>query len=286
MAEALGGQAGRVTGPLVVGLDLGGTSINAVVMTGDGRFLSDALCEVPSRVLDGPAAASAAMVEALEKAVSQAGVVPADVAAIGLGTPGPASPTGVLSSRGSTNFSAVEWHGFDIRAAAEAALHRPVWYSNDGNAAALYAHVRHFGAASPQRSSVSAVVGTGLGGGVVIDGRIVAGAVGMAGEFGHVLLPLDGVLEPWQETPACNCGNLGDAESVASLTAITNHLLPSWLARQPDHPLAGQDRRAAGPSRATSWPSRCSGSRRGRSAGCSPSCRTCSTRMPTSSAEG
>ena len=226
----------------VVGLDLGGTAINAVVMdTVSGRFLSDDLCEVPSRVLEGPEATQQALRDVFAKANELAGVDAEDVACVGLATPGPASATGVLSSRGSTNFSALEWHGFDIRAAAEAALGRPVWYSNDGNAAALYGHLRHFGEESFRRSSVTAVVGTGLGGGVVIDGRIVTGAAGMAGELGHILIPLDDVLEPWQSTPVCNCGNAGDAESVASLTAITKHLLPDWLRQHPEHPLAGRD---------------------------------------------
>jgi predicted NBD/HSP70 family sugar kinase len=114
----------------------------------------------------------------------------------------------------------------------------PVVYNNDGNAAALYAHHEHFGADSLRRSSVSAIVGTGLGGGVVERGQVVRGAAGMAGELGHIQIPLDGLLEPGQPPPLCNCGNVGDAESVASLTGIVKNLLPYWLSREPDHPLA------------------------------------------------
>src|SRR5439155_27182725 len=91
-----------------------------------------------------------------------------------------------------------------------------------------------------ERSSVAAIVGTGLGGGVVEAGRIVRGASGMAGELGHVHIPLDGLLEPDQPVPECNCGFSGDAESVASLTGIGKNLLPYWLGRFPDHELAGQ----------------------------------------------
>ncbi len=111
-------------------------------------------------------------------------------------------------------------------------------YSNDGNAAALYAHHVFFGAEADKRSSVSAVVGTGLGGGLVDAGRVIRGAAGMAGELGHVHVPLEGLLEPRQEPPTCNCGFSGDAESIASLTAIELHLLPYWLTRYPDHELA------------------------------------------------
>jgi predicted NBD/HSP70 family sugar kinase len=143
----------------------------------------------------------------------------------------------VISSRGATNFSQPEWHGYDIRGAAESLLGLPVIYNNDANAAALYAHEHLFGVDSPHRSSVSAIVGTGLGGGVVEHGHIVRGASGMAGEFGHVQIPLDGVLEPDQPVPRCNCGQAGDLESVASLTAIERNLLPYWLGRYPGHPL-------------------------------------------------
>ena len=81
-------------------------------------------------------------------------------------------------------------------------------------------------------------MGTGLGGGVVEAGRVVHGAAGMAGEFGHVWIPMEGLLGPGQPVPACNCGLYGDAESVASLTGIEKNLLPHWLTRFPDHELA------------------------------------------------
>ena len=111
-------------------------------------------------------------------------------------------------------------------------------YNNDGNAAALYAHERHFGDDASRRSSVSAIVGTGLGGGVIEAGRVIRGAAGMAGELGHVQIPMDGLLVPGQPVPRCNCGFVADLESVASLSGIANNLLPFWLTRYPDHPLA------------------------------------------------
>jgi predicted NBD/HSP70 family sugar kinase len=94
---------------------------------------------------------------------------------------------------------------------------------------------------------VSAIVGTGLGGGVVEAGRVVQGAAGMAGELGHVQIPLRGLIAEDQPLPACNCGFVGDAESVASLTGIERNLLPYWLPRYPDHELnrAGSMRAAA-----------------------------------------
>jgi predicted NBD/HSP70 family sugar kinase len=160
------------------------------------------------------------------------------VRAVGLDTPGPSSADGVISSQGATNFVDPGWYGFDFRGALEARVGLPVIYNNDGNAAALHAHHVHFGPDSWQRSSVSAIVGTGLGGGVVEAGHVVKGAAGMAGELGHVHIPMQGLLEDGQPVPACNCGFDGDVESVASLTGIEKNLLPFWLTRFPGHELA------------------------------------------------
>jgi predicted NBD/HSP70 family sugar kinase len=226
---------------VIVGIDVGGTSNNTTVLTHVGAFLVDGMLEVPSRVLDGPAGALAALRQAYELGLSSVGRDHADVLAVGLDTPGPAGATGVLSRKGSTNFSGPDWWGFDIRSALEAELGKPVVYSNDGNAAAMYAHYAHFGAVAIDRSSVSAIVGTGLGGGVIHDGRIVIGAAGMGGELGHVHIPATGIVEPDQPIPVCACGFVSDAESYASLTGIKNHLLPYWLGRYPEHPLHGVD---------------------------------------------
>jgi predicted NBD/HSP70 family sugar kinase len=227
-------------GWVVVGLDTGGTSNNATVLHSSGHFLVDSLLETPSRVLEGPEVAIEALAEAFENVLALTGITRHAVKAVGFDTPGPATADGVISRRGATNFSASEWHGFDFRAGLEDRLGLPVVYNNDGNAAALYAHHAHFGVIASERSSVSAVVGTGLGGGIVEGGNVIKGAAGMAGEVGHVHIPLDGLLAPGQPVPECNCGLRGDAESVASLMGIVKNLLPYWLGRYPDHPLAGQ----------------------------------------------
>jgi glucokinase len=76
-----------------------------------------------------------------------------------------------------------------------------------------------------------------LGGGVIEAGQVVRGAAGMAGELGHVHIPMQGLLEEGQPIPRCNCGFAGDAESVASLTGIEKNLLPYWLTRFEGHEL-------------------------------------------------
>ena len=225
-------------GSYVVGLDNGGTANKFTVMDRGGHFLIDRLVELPSLVTEGPAVAIPALCDAFDAALELAGIDRGDVLGVGLDTPGPATADGVISSRGGTNFAHEDWKGFDVRTALEHELGLPVVYNNDANAAALYAHHEHFGAIGGARSSVSAIVGTGLGGGVVVEGRIVKGAAGMAGELGHVHIPMYGLLEEGQPVPRCNCGFLGDAESVASLTGIHINLLPYWLTRYPGHELA------------------------------------------------
>jgi glucokinase len=224
---------------VVVGLDCGGTSDNATVLDASGRFLLDRLVESPSLVQEGPDVAVKALVRALDHVLELTGTARSLVRALGLDTPGPASADGVISSKGATNFSQPAWRGFDFRGALESQVGLPVVYNNDANAAALYAHHVHFGADAARHSSVSAIVGTGLGGGVIEAGRIVRGVAGMAGELGHVHIPMHGLLAEGQPLPRCNCGFAGDAESVASLAGIARNLLPYWLTRFQGHPLAG-----------------------------------------------
>jgi len=222
---------------VVVGLDNGGTSNNATVLDASGRFLVDRLVETPSFVREGPQVAVEALVKAFEGILEVTGTARSSVRAVGLDTPGPASAVGVISSKGSTNFSHPAWRGFDVRGALEGRLGLPVVYNNDANAAALYAHHVRFGAEAARHSSISAIVGTGLGGGVIQAGRVVRGAAGMAGELGHVQIPMQGLLGEGQPLPECNCGFVGDAESVASLTGIERNLLPYWLTRFDGHEL-------------------------------------------------
>ncbi|NCA11874.1 ROK family protein, partial [bacterium] len=205
-----------------------------------GHFRIDGLCEHPARSVDGPDVCLAQIVDGLALAASHAGVDLARVVAVGLDTPGPATAAGVLSSRGSTNFVHPAWSGFDIRGAVEQRLGRPVVYLNDGNAAALWGHVSIFGS-DKRATSLSAIIGTGLGGGVIVEGRVVTGRNGFGGELGHVLIPWHAIPGIEGLVPRCNCGRTGDLESLCSLTAIRRTLLPFFLRRHPDHRLAGLD---------------------------------------------
>ena len=231
---------------VTVGIDNGGTANNGTVLASDGTFLIGEMAELPSLVREGPDKAITALVDSFDKVLAMTGIPRENVRAVGLDTPGPASADGVLATGGATNFGHPDWSRFNIRAALEQRLGIPVLYNNDGNAAALYAHhVRHR-ADAHARSSVSAIVGTGFGGGVINDGRIIKGSAGMAGELGHMPIPMAGLLEADQPAPSCNCGQFADAESVASLTGITRNLLPYWLGRFPRHELGDVDIAKAG----------------------------------------
>jgi glucokinase len=222
---------------IVAGVDLGGTAINYTFLHTDQRFLIEELCEHPSLAKQGPAICLPQIADGLQIAARRAGIGLNDVAVIGLDTPGPASARGVLSARGSTNFVHADWAGFDIRGQLEMLLARPVTYLNDGNAGALWGHFKLFGD-SRSTTSVAAIIGTGLGGGVIINGNAIEGRSGFGGEFGHVLIPYQSIRGVNGLAPLCNCGRVGDLESLCSLTAIEKCLLPFCLPRYPGHPLS------------------------------------------------
>jgi len=221
---------------IVAGIDLGGTAINYTLVNGQEQFLIEGLCEHPALAKQGPEICLRQIEEGLGIAVEKAGVALGDVVAAGLDTPGPANAEGVLSARGSTNFVHADWAGFDIRAGLGKKLGIPVTYLNDGNAGALWGHFNIFGAHS-RETTLTVVIGTGLGGGIIIGEDVVKGRVGFGGELGHVLLPYQSIAGIGGLQPGCNCGRMGCLESVCSLSAIERSFLPFFLPRYPGHQL-------------------------------------------------
>jgi glucokinase len=223
---------------IVAGIDLGGTAVNSTLFDcATGRFLIDGLCEHPALSTQGPDVCLTQIANGLGLAAARAGVALDHIIAVGLDTPGPASADGVLSARGSTNFAHPAWAGFDLRGSLERKLDCRVTYLNDGNAAALWGHTAVFGSDKPA-TSISVIIGTGTGGGIVADGRLLVGRNGFGGEVGHVLIPWRTIPGIEDIQPACNCGRTGDLESLCSLTGIRQTLLPHFLRRHPGHALA------------------------------------------------
>ena len=225
---------------VVAGVDLGGTAINYTLVDRNEKFLIEELCEHPALSKQGPDVCLQQIADGLKIATDKAGIGFDDVVAIGLDTPGPASAAGQLSARGSTNFVHARWAGFDVREGLAHKLGKPVSYLNDANAAALWGHYAIFGANSHE-TSISDVVGTGNGGGIILEGNVVKGKNGFGGELGHVLIPYHSIAGIDGIKPQCNCGRIGDLESLCSLTAIEKTLLPYLLRRDPGHVLAKQE---------------------------------------------
>jgi len=222
---------------VVAGIDLGGNAINYTLVNRQEEFLIEGLCEHPALTKQGPAVCLQQIEDGLRFAVEKAGVPLSALVAVGLDTPGPASAEGVLSARGSTNFAHPDWAGFDIPTNLSRKLGKPVTYLNDGNAGALWGHFTIFGANS-RATSITAIIGTGLGGGVILEGSVVKGRMGFGGELGHVLIPYQTIAGIDGLKPVCNCGRVGDLEALCSLTAIEKSLLPFLLPRYPGHELA------------------------------------------------
>jgi len=224
----------------VAGVDLGGTAINYTLLDQQENFLIEDLFEHPALSREGPEKCLKQIADGLKIATEQAGLTLEDVTAVGLDTPGPASAAGQLSARGSTNFVHPDWAGFDIRAGLAHKLGKPVCYLNDANAAALWGHYAIFGADGGE-TSISIVIGTGNGGGVIIEGNVLKGKNGFGGELGHVLIPYQSISGIDGIKAQCNCGRIGDLESLCSLTAIEKNILPYFLPRYPGHDLTKVD---------------------------------------------
>ena len=210
---------------VVAGVDLGGTAVNYTLVDPQERFLIEGLCEYPALAKQGPEICLQQIADGLAIATKNAGVSLSDVVAVGLDTPGPASGAGQFSAQGSTNFVHPKWASYDIREGLARKLEKPVSYLNDANAAAIWGHYTMFGVNS-RETSISIVIGTGNGGGIILNGEVVKGKNGFGGELGHVLIPYQSIAGTEGIQAQCNCGRVGDLESLCSLTAIQRNILP------------------------------------------------------------
>lgn len=214
------------------GLDIGGTTIKAVLVDGLGERVGEPV-EVRSRVTEGYTTTFGQLEEALRLLAGGAGTTSDAIAGVGLDVPAP-NCDGVIW--GQANLAA-DWVGTNIRDQFSERIGRPVYMTNDGNAAALGEYAvrrKHLG------GLLLVAPGTGLGGGLVLPGgKSYEGAHGLALEVGHVSVPFredDGNLPP------CSCGRDGCIEAWASLVALRRRLRlelakPEWR----EHPLNASD---------------------------------------------
>lgn len=183
---------------LTIGVDVGGTKVAAGVVDEDGRVIARARQQTPS---DDPSKTEDVITAVVEELRAQH-----PVEAVGLGAAGL-----VDAARATVIFAPnLAWRQEPLRAALEHRLGLAVVVENDGNAAA-WAETR-FGAARGERFVVMLTVGTGLGGGIVLDGELFRGRLGIAAELGHLTVSPGG--------RRCGCGNRGCWERYASGRAL------------------------------------------------------------------
>jgi glucokinase len=189
---------------VIVGVDMGGTSLRALVVDGANRILAaeEMLTPVGEKA-DAIVADVAAMVN---RAVAHAGLKRSNVRAVSIGVPGAVDPQrGIVHAAPNLG-----WKNFLFGPKLKALLGVPIYVENDVNVGVVGEH--SLGAGKGTRELVGIFPGTGIGGGLIVGGRLYEGCRGSAGEVGHMILQADG--------PRCGCGRRGCAEALASRTAM------------------------------------------------------------------
>ena len=197
----------------VVGVDMGGTKILAAVIDAKGEIVEQA--KRATKPKKGPEEVIERITRCIREAIDGAELKPSQIRAIGIGSPGPLDPeTGVIIFAPNLG-----WSNVPLKAKLEANLSIPTFVDNDVNVGTLGEYA--FGAGRGVKNLVGIFVGTGIGGGIILDGKLFHGVNKTAGEVGHMIVEVKG--------PRCGCGNFGCLEAVASRTAITRDLQKAIL---------------------------------------------------------
>ena len=196
-----------------IGIDLGGTNIAAAVVDDDfqikGRGKVKTMCPRPAEDIIADMAVAAKM------AVSDAGLTLSDIECVGVGAPGSINPhTGVIATSNNLQFSNVP-----LREILKKHLGFDVYLENDASAAAYGEFLA--GAGRGTRDFVAITLGTGVGGGIIIDGKLFSGSNLAGGELGHTVIVVDG--------DQCTCGRKGCWEAYASATGLIRHTKEKML---------------------------------------------------------
>jgi glucokinase len=211
---------------LYVGIDLGGTNLKLGLVSADGQLIARHSC--PTEAPRGPQHVLGRMAGGTRDLCRTAGVALADVAAIGAAVPGP------LDTKAGLVVFAPNlpgWRMIHVRDVLQRDLGRPVVVENDANAAG-YGEFR-CGAARTVRDMFLLTLGTGIGGGIILDGRMFRGTTDTGAELGHTLISYAG--------RQCGCGNKGCLEAYASATAVVART-EERIAGGEKSSLAGQDK--------------------------------------------
>jgi len=199
----------KLENKLAIGVDIGGTNIRAVIVNNKGKIINS--LKVSTLAQQGKEATIKRIIETIHQIIIQSKISPDELSGIGIGAPGPLNgKTGIISF--APNLPG--WKNVPLRKILEDEFRMKVILENDANAAAW--GERSFGVARGINNLACFTLGTGIGGGVIIDGSIYHGADYGAGEFGHMTVNKDG--------PRCNCGKYGCLEAYSSATGIKNRL--------------------------------------------------------------
>ena len=189
-----------------LGIDLGGTNIVAGVVNKEYKIISKASCktQVPrpeSEICDS-------MAEVALKAIDKAKLTLDDISSIGIGVPGAVNPkTGVIEYSANLFF-----HNWEVVKMMQERIDKKIIIENDANAAALGEYLA--GSAKGAKNAVAITLGTGVGGGIIINGKIYSGSNFAGAELGHMVIVKDG--------KECACGRRGCWETYASATGLIN----------------------------------------------------------------
>jgi len=192
-------------GRVVIGVDLGGTNLRTAILSPDGYILERR--KEATHAANGWSSVVARLIDNIKRQRDLAAQKDLEVCAVGVGAPGVIqADKGIVVK--SPNFP--DWNNLPLKDHLEKALDIPVYLENDANAAALGEQWR--GAGQGIRSMILLTLGTGVGGGIILDNKVWHGADGMAGEIGHMTLVPQG--------RPCTCGNTGCLEMYASARGI------------------------------------------------------------------
>ena len=186
------------------GVDLGGTTVKMGLLTVDGDILDK--WEIPTRKEEKGSMILPDIADAILKKIEERGMDKEDIAGIGIGVPGPVDSEGVIYKAANLG-----WDVFNVAKTLEGLAGLPVKAGNDANVAALGEMWKGGGAG--HKNLVAVTLGTGVGGGIIINGEILTGATGAGGEIGHIHMNDE-------EVDACGCGNKGCLEQYASATGV------------------------------------------------------------------
>lgn len=190
---------------LILGVDIGGTKIAAVLTTAYGEIVARGRNLTPAQA--GPDTGMSSVFSAIEKAMGSGQVAPSQLLGVGIAAAG-----SIDSDKGKVIFSPnlPRWREVPLRNIIQQRFGAPAYLGNDATLAALGEW--HFGLKRKVDNLVYITVSTGIGGGIIANGKLYTGACGTAGEMGHMTIEVNG--------PCCNCGNIGCWETLASGTAL------------------------------------------------------------------